>query len=301
MLEMKQNFVRYISHEIRTPLNTVYMGIQLATSKLLQLQGVQHILDILSDIQDSCNVSIEILNDLLMFDKLENGGMKLDLQYITYRDLLERTVHPFIVQARQSEINFHFTGDAYFSPELQDVVVHVDINKISQVIRNLVSNALKFTPKGGCVTVHSLRVCHDERPVSTVTANTSLHSATPKNTSENSGTGLLMTTPKYKRNSVGASSKLDFVRLEVRDTGPGISKVCNEMNYSNLFHNVLQENQKRLFREIVQFNAADLQNGKGSGLGLWSKLHDTLLLENFNLRSIPSYCGFARRRDWRRV
>ena len=52
-------------------------------------------------------------------------------------------------------VSLLFEGDTYMSPALEGWKLSADVNKTSQVFRNLVSNALKFTEKGGCVTVHS--------------------------------------------------------------------------------------------------------------------------------------------------
>lgn len=77
---------------------------------------------------------------------------------------------------------------------MDNILVDVDINKISQTIRNLVSNALKFTPAEGQVDVHVHRV------------------------NRNSDTGR-----RYSNDKMASTS--EYVRIEVRDTGPGISKV----------------------------------------------------------------------------
>lgn len=95
---MKRNFVRYISHEIRTPLNTVYLGIQLAITELVKVAHSDPIIDIMRDICDSCNVSIEILNDLLLYDKVESRELQLEIRLVNFKDLYERTLKPFVVQ-----------------------------------------------------------------------------------------------------------------------------------------------------------------------------------------------------------
>ena len=105
------------------------------------------------------------------------------------------------------------------SPDLARTYISVDVNKASQVFRNLVSNALKFTERGGQVTVTSEIVYYSNSQF------------------ENS------------------DQKEPTLVVSVKDTGVGISR----------------ENQSRLFNEIIQFDAADLQNGNGSGLGLWCK------------------------------
>jgi signal transduction histidine kinase len=99
----------------------------------------------------------------------------------------------------------------------------VDVNKGGQVLRNLVSNALKFTKPGGKVTVTSTLVYVESED------------------------------PQYAEDV----KMIPMLRVSVQDNGVGLSL----------------ENQSHLFKEIIQFNADKLQNGNGSGLGLWSKLN----------------------------
>lgn len=95
--------MRYISHEIRTPLNTVYMGIQLLTSNMRDLKQKSNvdtapIEGMLSDIRMSCSAAIDILNDLLLYDKLEEGNMVLSRQPILVTSFIEECMHPFEIQ-----------------------------------------------------------------------------------------------------------------------------------------------------------------------------------------------------------
>jgi len=107
-----------------------------------------------------------------------------------------------------------------------EVMVQIDVCKMSQVLRNLLSNALKFSPAGSQVVV-----------------SLSLHHGNSNNNQQQ----------HHDKAKADKSNKAECVRLCVTDTGAGISA----------------ENQKRLFHEIIQFDAAKLQQGKGSGIGLW--------------------------------
>ena len=102
-----------------------------------------------------------------------------------------------------------------------EVMVQIDVYKMSQVLRNLLSNALKFSPAGSQVVV-----------------SLSVHQLQQQ---------------QHDTTNADKGNKAECVRLCVKDTGAGISP----------------ENQKRLFHEIIQFDAAKLQQGKGSGIGLW--------------------------------
>ena len=88
-------------------------------------------------------------------------------------------------------------GDEYFSLDLDDACVEVDVNKISQVIRNFVSNALKFTPRGGKVEVIMRRIYPE----------------------------VDVKKPARRKSSKIAAMPQEYVRVEVCDTGCGISPV----------------------------------------------------------------------------
>ena len=97
-LQTKKRFVRYISHEIRTPLNTVTMGLQVLREELLSDGASQSKITTLKSIEDACDIAIDILNDLLLFDKIESGVMKLDITKVPVRLFISETVRPFFLQ-----------------------------------------------------------------------------------------------------------------------------------------------------------------------------------------------------------
>jgi signal transduction histidine kinase len=144
---------------------------------------------------------------------------------------------------------------------LDGCVLEVDINKISQVIRNFLSNSLKFTSSHGSVTLRAYRIRWPDSSIS--------HSHSKDSTS-------------VLPEGLSEDSEGTVVRIEVIDTGPGLSA----------------EDQRKLFHEAIQFNAADMQAGNGSGFGLYSEsiyflslsLHLYLSLLT-SLRSFPNHRG----------
>mmetsp|Transcript_10853 Transcript_10853/g.16519 ORF Transcript_10853/g.16519 Transcript_10853/m.16519 type:complete len:747 (-) Transcript_10853:200-2440(-) len=253
ILQSKRDFVSYISHELRTPLNTVYMGIQLLSSRMSSLhcdkQSDLH--DIVSDIESSCCIAIDILSDLLVVNKVEDGVLQLDRKEQSVRQLLSTVVDPFNVQAQQKQIIFEHSDAKHLDPSIaeEETRICVDVSKFSQVLRNLISNALKFTPSGGRVDLYAFLTTRP--PYDSATKN----KANPirRNTRVFSSMSESSVTHNQLADSSSSDASTTVLRIEVHDTGPGVS----------------EENQKRLFNEIVQFNAAELQGGGGSGLGLW--------------------------------
>ena len=136
-------------------------------------------LETLVDVQSACNIGVEILNDLLCFDKLESGILELHKHDVTVIPFIDNCVNMFASQAREAGVTVTYIAsppvplDTYFSTSaaattsshatglLDDDFVHMDKFKMDQVLRNLISNALKFTPRGGSVCVGATFVADD--------------------------------------------------------------------------------------------------------------------------------------------
>jgi len=97
-LEEKRLFVRFVSHEIRTPLNTVFLGLKLLRDEIKSNYSTTHQLETLDEIQQSCDISLNILNDMLSFEKIESGRLVLEEEELNPKALLEETVAPFSIQ-----------------------------------------------------------------------------------------------------------------------------------------------------------------------------------------------------------
>ena len=134
----------------------------------------------LLDVQSACRIAVEILNDLLCFDKLESGILELHKQDIAVTPFIASCVRMFASQAKEDGIaivNTTETSPDYLYPAelnsfipldctspssiLENDVVMMDKFKMDQVLRNLISNALKFTPRGGFVTVSAFFIPDD--------------------------------------------------------------------------------------------------------------------------------------------
>jgi signal transduction histidine kinase len=247
-MKERQAFIRYISHEIRTPLNTVFLGLEFVTSALKKIptqrgdNSVQPVIDTVDDIYSSCEIAMSILNDLLTFDKMEGGKMNLELEYVNCCDYVGSLAKPFNVNARDKQIAFSLNLQDVSSDFQKNAYLKVDHSKMGQVVRNLISNALKFTPDGGTVTV----------AVSHMKINTAANGSLSSDSFDADKSGMW----PFRGTSIpvqAVAGVRDVVRVEVRDTGAGISTI----------------NQTKLFGQYVQFNANKLQKGSGSGLGLW--------------------------------
>jgi two-component system, sensor histidine kinase len=283
-LESKKSYVRLISHELRTPLNTAFLGLKLLSSELKESRDPKDIerYDTLCDVNTSCKAAVDILNDLLCYEKLESGILELHKEDIVVDLFLKNCVSMFSAHARECGVTMTMT---MVTDTVRDIEAHRDCGnmvsaslqphdsifadkfKMDQVIRNLISNALKFTPRGGHVTVKASFVqdsqiesvtfhhdhagkAEDKPPTIRIKRKISSFLNIVKNRKLSMIANLGGTATTDESAYAELSGKLVVV---VTDTGAGISK----------------ENQERLFTEIVQFNPEKLQAGGGSGLGLW--------------------------------
>jgi hypothetical protein len=128
----------------------------MTTAQLKKENQIKDALEILLSMRQSCETAICTLNDVLLYDKIEGGTMVLEKRPVSVPELLTQAVKPFFVQARLNEIDLRICATSMDA--LQDSVLEVDVNKISQVIRNFVSNSLKFTSSHGTITVKAYRI-----------------------------------------------------------------------------------------------------------------------------------------------
>jgi PAS domain S-box-containing protein len=135
----KSRFLSNISHEIRTPLHGL-LGFAnlLAQGRLDETQKLQ-----LSLIQHSGNTLMALLNDLLDLTRIEQGKMKIQEKSFEVGEMLQKTLAPYELQARDKGLAFSFVCACHLQP-----VINSDPIRIKQILINLVSNALKYTPEG---------------------------------------------------------------------------------------------------------------------------------------------------------
>ncbi len=135
----KSGFLANMSHEIRTPLS----GIIGLTQMTLGMSPRPEVRENLEMILDSSRSLLGIVNDILDFSKIEAGKMEFSPVDFDLRETLDRTMKPFHFSARQKGLKLSLRID----PQLPETL-HGDPDRIMQVVRNLVGNALKFTDKG---------------------------------------------------------------------------------------------------------------------------------------------------------
>jgi PAS domain S-box-containing protein len=137
--QMKQQFLSNMSHEMRTPMNGIIgMAGLLEKSDLNDIQR-----DYLNTIQESSNTLLALINDILDLARFESGKMPIVYQNVSIRDFEQKIVNLFKQTAIEKGLGFHVD----FSDDLPGNIV-TDEKRLTQIIINLLGNALKFTHSG---------------------------------------------------------------------------------------------------------------------------------------------------------
>jgi signal transduction histidine kinase len=143
----KTEFLANISHELKTPLNAVIGFSELMAAETLGPIGTPQYKEYAEQIRDSGLYLVDIVNDILDVSHLEANTVEADDNDIHIEDAVVSGLHLVADRARESEISLSVA----LPPDLPVLVA--DSRKFKQMISNLLTNAVKFTPRGGAVYV----------------------------------------------------------------------------------------------------------------------------------------------------
>ncbi|HBL75529.1 MAG: hypothetical protein A2W90_03395 [Bacteroidetes bacterium GWF2_42_66] len=192
---LKLKFFTNISHEIRTPLTLILAPLEKLISQKLPPEEVNSHLDIMY--RNTKHLD-RLINQLLDFRKLETGNLKLELLQGDLVRFVSDIVHSFDNYAEEKEINLRF------NTLKKRLMARFDADKIEKILNNLLSNAFKFTGKGGKISVNlSLVFDSNEEDIS------------------------------------NENQDKEYIEIVVRDTGQGISQT----NLSKIFNRFFQANE----------------------------------------------------------
>ena len=148
--KMKEDFLAIVSHELRTPLNAIYGWTKILAKDSSNLEVLAKGLGI---IDRNARAQAQLIEDLLDMSSIASGKARLDMFDVRLMDVIDTAVHAIRPAADAAGLIL----DTKWTPSLErmrDCVVRGDSGRLQQVIGNLLSNAVTFTPAGGRITVH---------------------------------------------------------------------------------------------------------------------------------------------------
>ncbi len=153
----KSRFLSQTSHEIRTPLNAIIGMTQIAQKST----APEEVAGCLNQIDQYSKKLLSIINDVLDISKIEDGKLQLNMTTFNFEHMLSHTCFLVMDKVRQKNIDFKVTVD-----DALHYSYHGDDVRISQILTNFLSNAVKFTPENGIIRVSAQEVgSRDEKAV----------------------------------------------------------------------------------------------------------------------------------------
>ena len=141
----KSEFLSNMSHDIRTPMNAIVGMVAIAGANV---DNRDKVLECLRKISLSSKHLLGLINDVLDMSKIESGKLTLNVDLISLREMMEGIVSIIQPQVKAKKQSFNV-----FIHKIQTENIYADSVRLNQVLINLLSNAMKFTPEGGDITV----------------------------------------------------------------------------------------------------------------------------------------------------
>jgi len=153
--EAKSDFLSRMSHEIRTPMNAIIGMTEIASKNM---NDPARLKSALNKIGQASNILLNLINDILDMSVIEHQKLKIAELPFDLDQLLKPIIELYMVQCMDKDIRFCIDN------KLSDAPVLVgDEKRITQILLNLLSNALKFTNPGGCITLRVVQQARSEQ------------------------------------------------------------------------------------------------------------------------------------------
>ena len=155
-VKAKGEFLANMSHEIRTPMNGI-LGFTSLLQKTQLNEKQSHYLDL---IDTSTQTLLNTVNDILDYSKLASGKFELDTTPVHPIDALKKIGEIFTLKMEEKGINYTISVD----PILKSCI-KIDLLRLQQIITNLISNAIKFTPSGENIHFYSRSLLQNDKEI----------------------------------------------------------------------------------------------------------------------------------------
>ncbi|MDQ1245622.1 MAG: Histidine kinase [Campylobacterota bacterium] len=149
----KSAFISNMSHELRTPLNAI-IGFAQFMIEYEELSDDQK--DTIKNIESSAQYLLGIINEILDIAKIEAGKMEAHIEDVNILDIVQSSYNMLSPLAKDKNIEFDFIFDNF-----EDKKYQTDPQMLKQIVLNLISNAIKFTPKGNIL----LKLYNDDKNI----------------------------------------------------------------------------------------------------------------------------------------
>jgi signal transduction histidine kinase len=154
---LKTEFIGTVSHELRTPMTSIKGFTQLLTmGNLGPVNETQR--EFLNIIQSNAERMIAIINDLLDITKIETGSVELEIRPIHVAETLSKVLLDLQTKVHERQQTLTLSLPAGLP------LVRADAHRFNQILFNLVSNAVKYTPRGGSITIEAREVSAEAVP-----------------------------------------------------------------------------------------------------------------------------------------
>eukprot|EP01041_Mallomonas_annulata_P007433 gene7433-15201_t len=231
--DMKGTVARYLSHQLRTPINTVTLALHCLKSQVNTNEVCAEGTELVDDAITAVSAVTTVLENIITYESLSASTLKMYPRMVYPADYIKDTLRLHFDIAKQKSIGFEVKSDTLVDVDTNAVCISIDSIRFSQVINTLVGNAIKYTKKGGKVTV-SVEYCHLEKD----------HNHNGKSDNGNDYSAVI------QGSRINASGML---KIRVTDTGRGIAK----------------ETLPGLFERSLRFNPGLEEKDQGSGISLW--------------------------------
>ena len=155
--EAKSTFLARMSHEIRTPLNAI-VGMNAICKK--HLEEPEKVKEYLNKMENASKVLSGVINDILDMSAIESNKIKIESAKLSIKDVIRTVEDIYFEQCKTKGVKLAVVMDT-----VRDTEVMGDVLRLKQVFLNLVSNAYKFTPSGGTITIEAREVSEREDKV----------------------------------------------------------------------------------------------------------------------------------------
>ncbi len=259
---MKANFLSMITHELRSPLNAINGYLDLTLTGIAgELNEQQR--EFVQRARAGSEHLYALVEDLLLVSRADAGQLRLNPEIVRLKEIVANAVEELELLALDNGISTRIDIPSDFP------ALYVDPVRLQQVLRNLISNALRFTPSGGSVTVSArvIRRASNNGILGSVSSNGHTVSLVPPGTDTSipaigsdvsveagdvvGGEGTLVAAHGGDVLSAEDAEE-SFVLVQVHDTGHGIAS----------------EHQERIFERFYQIPLATAGRSSGQGLGL---------------------------------